>query len=118
MYATGDKIQAKPKYSKLRAEDVELLPDFEYFMEQEIYAQSESTGKLIKLFQGGSNSGRYMLETINRSGVKEFLSTAMLEIVGTSQMENKQNRFDQLCASKEVEAFIEQAKKAIAQYLM
>ena len=112
LYATGDKIQAKPKYSKLRAEDVELLPEFEYFMEQEIYAQSESTGKLIKLFQGGSNSGRYMLETINRSGVKEFLSTAMLEIVGTSQMENKQNRFDQLCASKEVEAFIEQAQKS------
>ncbi len=54
IWKTGDQIPTKPVYSKLRAEDVELLPEYEYFMEQEIYAQSETTGKLIMLFHGGS----------------------------------------------------------------
>ncbi len=111
-YSTGDMIDVKPVYSKLRAEDVELLPDFEYFMEQEIYAQSESTGKLIKLFSGGSNSGKYMLEAITQAGVREYLSNAMLEIVGTSKMEDKQARFDKLCASKEVATFLEHAQQS------
>lgn len=110
-YATGDLIDVQPVYSKLRAEDVELLPDFEYFMEQEIYAQSESTGKLIKLFQGGSNTGKYMLDVISQSGVKDYLSTAMLEIVGSSAMAEKQKRFDELCVSEEVATFIDHAQK-------
>ncbi|MFA7111429.1 MAG: SIS domain-containing protein, partial [Bacilli bacterium] len=109
-YSSGDMIDVKPVYSKLRAEDVELLPDFEYFMEQEIYAQSESTGKLIKLFSGGSNSGKYMLEALTRAGVKDYLSNAMLEIVGTAHMEDKQVRFDKLCASSEVAKFLEHAE--------
>ncbi|MCK9557132.1 MAG: SIS domain-containing protein [Candidatus Cloacimonetes bacterium] len=112
LYNTGDKIMIKPVYSKLRAEDVELLPDFEYFMEQEIYAQSESTGKLIKLFSGGSNSGKYMLEAITQAGVKDYLSNAMLEIVGTAHMEEKQALFDKLCSSEEVARFLEHAQRS------
>lgn len=111
-YSTGDLIDVKPVYSKLRAEDVELLPEFEYFMEQEIYAQSESTGKLIKLFQGGSNTGKYMLDVIEQSGVKDYLSNAMLEILGAQSPEFKQQRFDALCDSTEVSTFIEHAHKS------
>jgi hypothetical protein len=39
-------------------------------MEQEIYAQAESSGKLIKLFQGGSNTGRRMLDLLKKEGLR------------------------------------------------
>lgn len=99
-YKMGDQIMVKPVFSKLRAEDVELLPEFEYFMEQEIYAQSESTGKLIKLFQGGSNSGKRMIKVIEAENIKEILSTQMLSILGNADHESKQEQFNDLCASE------------------
>ncbi|MDD4035167.1 MAG: SIS domain-containing protein [Candidatus Cloacimonadaceae bacterium] len=111
VYATGSKINTRAVYSKLRAEDVELLPDFEYFMEQEIYAQSESTGKLIKLFQGGSNTGKSMLKIIDSAGVRDLLTQNMLEILGETNPESKLKRFDDLCASKTVQDFYASAQK-------
>ncbi|MCD4796255.1 MAG: SIS domain-containing protein [Candidatus Cloacimonetes bacterium] len=66
---TGDKIEKTPVHSKLRAEDTELLPPFEYFMEQEICAEIESSGKLIKLFKGGSNTGRRMIELLKKEKI-------------------------------------------------
>ncbi|MFA7025304.1 MAG: SIS domain-containing protein, partial [Candidatus Cloacimonadaceae bacterium] len=111
-YGIGDKIPTRAVHSKLRAEDVELLPGFEYFMEQEIYAQSESTGKLIKLFQGGSNSGKSMIKTIKEASVVDCLTQSMLEITGSPLLEDKQKRFDELCESAEVETFIAQAQKS------
>jgi len=111
IYAPRDKIDVKAVYSKLRAEDVELLPDFEYFMEQEIYAQSESTGKLIKLFQGGSNSGRYMLKEIDAAGVRDYLTQSMLEIAGAPHLEDKINKYNALCKSPEIAKLMEHAEK-------
>ncbi|MDD2543295.1 MAG: SIS domain-containing protein [Candidatus Cloacimonetes bacterium] len=111
VYSTGSKINTRAVYSKLRAEDVELLPEFEYFMEQEIYAQSESTGKLIKLFQGGSNTGKSMLKIIDSAGVRDLLTQNMLEILGETNPESKLKRFDDLCASKTVQDFYASAQK-------
>ncbi|MDD3577765.1 MAG: SIS domain-containing protein [Candidatus Cloacimonetes bacterium] len=111
VYSTGSKINTRAVYSKLRAEDVELLPEFEYFMEQEIYAQSESTGKLIKLFQGGSNTGKSMLKIIDSAGVRDLLTKSMLEILGETNPESKLKRFDDLCASKTVQDFYASAQK-------
>jgi len=99
IWHTGDKIPTRPVYSKLRAEDVELLPEFEYFMEQEIYAQSESTGKLIKLFQGGSNTGKRMLRLMERDGVKEDILREMQAILAANSLEERQQIFDKLCDS-------------------
>ncbi len=100
IWHTGDKIPTKPVYSKLRAEDVELNPEFEYFMEQEIYAQSESTGKLIKLFQGGSNTGKRMLRLMEKDGVKEAIFKEMLAILAANSPEERQQIFDKLCDSE------------------
>lgn len=111
IYATGTKINTRAVYSKLRAEDVELLPDFEYFMEQEIYAQSESTGKLIKLFQGGSNTGKSMRKIIDAAGVGDLLTLSMLEILGENDTQAKKQRFDALCASQAIQDFYESAKQ-------
>ncbi|MDD4310613.1 MAG: SIS domain-containing protein [Candidatus Cloacimonetes bacterium] len=112
IWHTGDKIPTKPVYSKLRAEDVELLPEFEYFMEQEIYAQSESTGKLIKLFQGGSNTGKRMLRLMEEVGVKEYLCNEMLAILAASSLEERKSLFAGLCSSETAEKFFESAKNA------
>lgn len=97
---TGDKIPTKPVYSKLRAEDVELLPEFEYFMEQEIYAQSESTGKLIKLFQGGSNTGKRMLRLMEQAEVKDEIFARMQEILGAATLEERHQLFTELISSE------------------
>lgn len=110
LYATGDTIPTRAVYSKLRAEDVELLPDFQYFMEQEIYAQSESTGKLIKLFQGGSNTGKRMLKVIDQAGVRDLMTSSMLEILGENHVEDKHARFDKLCEAQAIQDFLRLAQ--------
>ncbi len=110
VYKAGDKVVSDPVYSKLRAEDVELLPEFDYFMEQEIYAQPESTGKLIKLFQGGSNSGKTMLRLLEKDGIKDDIARSMLLILGESTLTEKQRQFDELCSSEMVHAFYRTAQ--------
>lgn len=110
IYSKGDRIDKKPVFSKLRAEDVELLPEFEYFMEQEIHAQVESTGKLVKLIQGGSNTGKRMIDLINREKLQEFFSQGMNGILETSDPQKKQALFDSMIKSKEFSQFFETAK--------
>ncbi len=105
IWHTGDKIPTKPVYSKLRAEDVALLPEFEYFMEQEIYAQSESTGKLIKLFQGGSNSGKRMRSLMETEKVKEQIYSQMLAILAATNLQERRSIFEQLCTSELINSF-------------
>ncbi|MDD3534901.1 MAG: SIS domain-containing protein [Candidatus Cloacimonetes bacterium] len=112
VYSVGSAIPTQAVYSRLRAEDVELLPDFDYFMEQEIYAESESTGKLIKLFQGGSNSGKSMLQIIDKAEVRERFIHCMLEIMGEAQPEDQQRRFDALCEDPKVQDFYKGARSS------
>lgn len=111
-YTTGDKISTKAVYSKLRAEDVELLPEYSYFMEQEIYAQSESTGKLVKLFQGGSNTGKRMLQLIEQEGLREVFCSSLQELLESADFTAKQQRFDNLIASQAYTNFFETAKSS------
>lgn len=111
-WSKGDTLPTKPVFSKLRAEDVELLPEFDYFMEQEIYAQSESTGKLIKLFQGGSNSGRSMLELMAKEGLKEQMLSQMNAILAAHSIEDKRKLFDALYVSDAMTRLFARAQSA------
>lgn len=106
----GQMIPSKPVYSKLRAEDVELLPEFSYFMEQEIYAQSESTGKLIKLFQGGSNTGKRMLKLMEHLQIKEAIRNQMQNILNASRPEDKHAIFDKLYNTDLADKFFTQVQ--------
>ncbi len=106
----GQMIPSKPVYSKLRAEDVELLPEFSYFMEQEIYAQSESTGKLIKLFQGGSNTGKRMLKHMEHLQVKDELKQVMQSILNAGTVEEKHAIFEGLYSSELADRFYKQVQ--------
>ncbi len=112
LYHKGDKVHTEAVYSKLRAEDVELLPEFEYFMEQEIHAQAESTGKLVKFFQGGSNSGRHMLELVRKEGLYDLLLEQMPLIINARDIATKADIFDGICASDAFAAFYETARKS------
>jgi glucosamine 6-phosphate synthetase-like amidotransferase/phosphosugar isomerase protein len=105
IYKILDSIDTKPVYSKLRAEDVELLPEFDYFMEQEIYAQPESTGKLIKLFQGGSNTGRRMLEFLEKEHLRGNFSVLLNDIKQEEAYDNKKKLFDDFTSSKPADQF-------------
>jgi len=111
VYAPGQTIPTRAVYSKLRAEDVELLPEFQYFMEQEIYAQVESTGKLVKLFQGGSNSGKRMLALIEREKLRELLCQKMTAILESADFDHKRNLFDAVIASREFAHFFSAAEQ-------
>lgn len=101
VYLAGDKIPKQPVLSKLRAEDVELKPEFEYYMEQEIYGQVESTGKLVKLFQGGSNSGNHMLELLNEEHLTDYFIQKMNELLNEQRLEPKLELFNSILNSAE-----------------
>jgi len=105
VYAKGGAISTRPVYSKLRAEDVELLPEHEFFMEQEIYAQVESTGKLIKLFAGGSNTGKRMLQLTRKEGIHEMLKEQIPLLVDAPDLAGKLSRFDEICQSAQWQQF-------------
>ena len=108
-YRAGDKIYTQPVWSKLRAEDIALLPGFEYFMDQEIKAQVESTGKLIKLFQGGSNTGKRMIQLLTEEKLMDHMNGVMLEIVGTNGFEERAKLFNELLESTTFKLFYQKA---------
>ncbi|MDP8202826.1 MAG: SIS domain-containing protein [Candidatus Tenebribacter burtonii] len=110
-YKPGDTISKNAVRSKLRAEDTELLPQFDHFMEQEIYAETESSGKLIKLFKGGSNTGRRMLELLKKEnilGEKEKLYKKIFEI---DDFKKQQKIFTDFAESENAEKFYEKVKQ-------
>ena len=110
-YEPGDTISKVAVRSKLRAEDTELLSPFEYFMEQEIYAETESSGKLIKLFKGGSNTGRRMLDLLKKEKIlaeKEKLHEKITEI---DDFEQQQKIFSDFAESKIAEDFYNKVKQ-------
>ncbi|MDP8203381.1 MAG: SIS domain-containing protein [Candidatus Tenebribacter mawsonii] len=110
-YKPGDPIKKQAVRSKLRAEDTELLPQFEYFMEQEIFAEIESSGKLIKLFKGGSNTGRRMRDLLKK---EKILSEKMLlheKILTIDNFEKQQKIFTDFAESKIAEEFYNKVKQ-------
>lgn len=104
-YQPLDLISAEPVYSKLRAEDVELLPEFDYFMEQEIHAQPESTGKLIKLFQGGSNTGKRMLEFLRKEELHDDFSELLRQLDKAATFEEKKALFNAFYSQSAADKF-------------
>jgi len=95
IYKTGEEVLREPVRSKLRAEDTELLPQFQYFLDQEIHAEAESAGKLVKIFLGGSNTGRRMLNLLNRESMLDELRNLCHAILSAETFAEQQNLFDE-----------------------
>ncbi|MDD3051629.1 MAG: SIS domain-containing protein, partial [Candidatus Cloacimonetes bacterium] len=95
----GSEVFRSPTSSKLRAEDTELLPEFEYFMEQEINAEIETTGKLIKLYTGGSNSRRHMTDFIENEKLNGEIEELYNKIVAAEE-KNHLEIFEEFANSK------------------
>ena len=63
--AAGAKIERQPARSRLQAKDAALLPQFESFMEQEIFAQEETCRRIEALFTGGSEASRKLAQYVD-----------------------------------------------------
>jgi glucosamine 6-phosphate synthetase-like amidotransferase/phosphosugar isomerase protein len=107
----GDMIEKKPVRSKLRAEDTELLPEYDYFMEQEIAAEVESTRKLIKIFQGGSNTGRRMIELLKKEKMLKDLTTLCENILSSNKFEEQKAFFADFKDSDKSQKFYKKVKE-------
>jgi len=104
-YAKGGKIPTKAVYSKLRAEDVQLLPEYEFFMEQEIFAEVESTGKLVKLFLGGSNTGKRMCKLLENNDMTKAIGELASKLMQAENPANREKVFDDFHSSPKWQAF-------------
>ncbi len=110
-YNPCDKIEKELVRSKLRAEDTELLPQYKYFMEQEIYSQPESTGKLIKIYQGGSNTGRRMIEFLKREDIYSAVDKLANDIASVEEFDKKKEFFDKFLKDKKSDEYYNKAKE-------
>lgn len=54
----GTSLDRQPVRSRLQASDAALLPDFQWYMEQEIAAQDETIRRVATMFKGGSEACR------------------------------------------------------------
>jgi len=105
VFQPGDKIEKKPVRSKLRAEDTELMPPFQYFMEQEISAEVESSGKLIKLFHGGSNTGRRMIELLKKENIYASMNELSEKILSLDDYEKQLKLFENYYKADDADKF-------------
>jgi glucosamine 6-phosphate synthetase-like amidotransferase/phosphosugar isomerase protein len=110
-YNPGDVIKKQAVRSKLRAEDTELLPQFEHFMEQEIIAEVESSGKLIKLFKGGSNTGRRMRDLLKKENILIEKMQLHEKILTIDDFEKQQKIFTDFAESTIAEEFYGKVKQ-------
>ncbi len=110
-YGAGEKIEKEPVRSKLRAIDTELLPHFDYFMEQEIYAEVKTTGRLVKLFSGGSNTGRRMLDLLCNEKLYDKLLRLNKEIINQTDFAKQKKIFDKFKNSETAEKFYKNVKE-------
>ena len=110
-YAKGDKIPTQAVYSKLRAEDVQLLPEYEFFMEQEIFAEVESTGKLVKLFLGGSNTGKRMFKLLESNKLSHALEELSSRLMQAEDPASREKVFDDYHSSAQWKKFFPICRK-------
>jgi glucosamine 6-phosphate synthetase-like amidotransferase/phosphosugar isomerase protein len=62
----GEQLPRQPVRSRLRARDTALVPPFETFMDQEIFAQEHAARGVISLFLGGSPALRAVAPALDR----------------------------------------------------
>jgi glucosamine 6-phosphate synthetase-like amidotransferase/phosphosugar isomerase protein len=62
----GELLEREPVRSRLRAKDTALVPPFETFMDQEIFAQEHACRSVISLFSGGSKALRALTPALDR----------------------------------------------------
>ena len=106
----GTEIKREPVRSKLRAEDTELHPKYDFFMDQEINAEIETTGKLIKLFTGGSNTKRYMMEFLKKENLLDEISKLNTNIINQEFVNKQKKIFNSYIKSPKIDNFFDLVK--------
>jgi glucosamine 6-phosphate synthetase-like amidotransferase/phosphosugar isomerase protein len=110
IFQPGETVNRKPVLSKLRAEDTELVPPFKYFMEQEIHAEIETSGKLIKLFHNGSNTGRRMVALIQELDLYDKMKTICWQLQETDNFSVQLQIFNEFEQSNEITDFYQKVQ--------
>lgn len=98
-YNEGDKFDTKPVRSKLRVEDTELLPEYDYFMEQEIFAEVETSRRLIKIINGGSNTGKRLIAFLKEHKWLEDFTKLAVQIDKEEKFDSQLKHFDKFVSS-------------------
>jgi glutamine---fructose-6-phosphate transaminase (isomerizing) len=106
-FEPGELIKKQAVRSRLRAEDTELIPPYEHFMEQEIHAEIESSGRLIKLFHGGSNTGKRMIALLKDVKLYNNIKEICHKIQETDKYKTQLKIFTEFENSPEVANFYE-----------
>jgi glucosamine 6-phosphate synthetase-like amidotransferase/phosphosugar isomerase protein len=109
-YAEGQQIDTNPVRSKLRIEDTELLPQFEYFMEQEIYSEAETVGRLIKIIVGGSNTGKRMIAFLEKNDMLKDFQELTNNIMSEENYDKQQAIFNQFTDSERADEYMDRVK--------
>ncbi|MDN5354976.1 MAG: hypothetical protein PWQ09_1732 [Candidatus Cloacimonadota bacterium] len=110
-YTAGEVIPKQVIRSKLRAEDTQLMPPYEFFMEQEIYAEVESSGKLVKLFNGGSNTGRRMMNLLKKEKLLDKIEKLATDIDATDDFDKQLKIFKKFETSEIADKFFQKVKE-------
>ncbi|MFA5499071.1 MAG: SIS domain-containing protein [Candidatus Cloacimonadia bacterium] len=104
-YAKGEQIDVRPVRSRLRVEDTELLPQFKYFMEQEIHNEVETVGRLVKIINGGSNTGKRMIDFLKERGYYDDFSELAEKVTTEEDYEKQQALFNEFIERERTEEF-------------
>ncbi|MCK9328968.1 MAG: SIS domain-containing protein [Candidatus Cloacimonetes bacterium] len=115
IFTAGQIVESLPTRSKLRAEDTQLLPEYDFFMEQEIHQQTESVGKLVKLFSGGSNTGRRMKKFIECVGLYDNIKELCDTILTKSEIKDQEALFNQYIMSNDATLMLEKCQSKYPQ---
>ncbi|MDA3862896.1 MAG: SIS domain-containing protein, partial [Deltaproteobacteria bacterium] len=89
LISAGTQIERKPVRSKLRYKDTQHSPKYDYFMEQEIHAQTDTVQSiLLKLFGESSNLNNYFKSNNNLTEKTDKFLNELRELDPEVQLEN------------------------------
>jgi len=100
IFKAGNKIEVQPVRSKLRVEDTKLNPPFRYFMEQEIYAEVESSQKLITFFKNDNEHGKKIISILTQHNQLSNYQKAVHNILASNRLQEQQKIFYSLISDK------------------
>jgi glutamine---fructose-6-phosphate transaminase (isomerizing) len=101
---TGEAIERKPVRSKLKIEETKLSDSFKFFMEQEIYSQSDTVAKLISVYLDGVQLGV-------PASLDKFVRDKINELASSTDWDGLRDKCTKLFSTKEFAELTSLAKK-------
>ena len=112
---SGAPLDRKPVRSRLQARDAELLPQFDWYMEQEIAGQDETFGRIANLFRGGSEECRTLAPVLEATSAEDrrAIDAAVADLSYEYQDDAIRSRFRDLLALRSWGRLLEHTPEAL-----